>query len=807
MRNNQQPTDLKFIRAKINNNDLFRDSDVSKLNLDELVLNQIDLMEGETLYNQGDSANSIYLVADGEINLITKKSSNKTGIVISKNKFFGHNEYFLNTERNSTAVALKDSQIIELSKDNIELILKQHNSLLNNLKKLIISQSVSDNDTLENIPIVELESCENTNQIFQLEVKTKEKPNSNSTKKELSNIRDTESGNEVVQLKILGTGIDNVIKNLNENLSQLEKERNKVQSVISDYENQKKLLDEINILKEKVNQFIKSDKGKNEILGQQSYRIIELEKENIKFKELEKDYRKKIELSFNRDVKDKKLESDLKEKDNIIFKLKNEIEDIKKSIPILNETRIKLLQENEVQEKLIKEQKNNLKTSDQKIEKLISELSEKENHINEIKKDLENKNIIISKQTENEQYINSEIGKLNDSLNNKNELIENLNNKLSELQNQLYKQNENEKISLNKEKELNEKISALQSQLKEVTIELSKVTDQINHKNKIYDELKIERDNLSGEVNKLNKYIEEKNNDDNSSLLNIKEELKKLNIEIENYKISNQEKDSLNEELKTQVIKLKEAKTTVIESLTSAKIKHLEDLKKKDAKISDLLNKLGDIKNLLEEKIFLEKQQSETIDNQAQKIAELNGSINNSNESDSNNNQERDENLLIESEITVDLAADEPQYEDKPDENEIILSKCDFIKSASANEFLQDNSYEHLQYFDIHIINLNLLRATIEAASSFNIFLNDLINDEDNNLIVNLSKCQFVDSSVLGVLVNSLKKARKNKGDLKIVWPTQNESSTFRLASMDNIFQIFSNLKDALNSYSPEQKI
>ena len=80
-------------------------------------------------------------------------------------------------------------------------------------------------------------------------------------------------------------------------------------------------------------------------------------------------------------------------------------------------------------------------------------------------------------------------------------------------------------------------------------------------------------------------------------------------------------------------------------------------------------------------------------------------------------------------------------------------------------------------------------------------FLSDLINSYKNNFIINLTKCEYIDSSVLGALVNALKKATTNGVDLRIVWPDQGEYSMLHLTRMDKIFQIFNSLKQAVESY------
>ena len=92
-------------------------------------------------------------------------------------------------------------------------------------------------------------------------------------------------------------------------------------------------------------------------------------------------------------------------------------------------------------------------------------------------------------------------------------------------------------------------------------------------------------------------------------------------------------------------------------------------------------------------------------------------------------------------------------------------------------------------------------RATLDVASKFNKFLIGMITRDTSKIIVNLTNCEYIDSSILGALVSGVKKATTLEGDLRIVVGKHSEYSMFSLTKMDNIFRIFSNLKDAVNSY------
>ena len=70
---------------------------------------------------------------------------------------------------------------------------------------------------------------------------------------------------------------------------------------------------------------------------------------------------------------------------------------------------------------------------------------------------------------------------------------------------------------------------------------------------------------------------------------------------------------------------------------------------------------------------------------------------------------------------------------------------------------------------DVLIEKVNLLRASHMEASIMKSRLFEDIQLNNKKIIIDISKCDFIDSSFLGALVVSLKKIRENGGDIKIV--------------------------------------
>lgn len=105
---------------------------------------------------------------------------------------------------------------------------------------------------------------------------------------------------------------------------------------------------------------------------------------------------------------------------------------------------------------------------------------------------------------------------------------------------------------------------------------------------------------------------------------------------------------------------------------------------------------------------------------------------------------------------------------------------------------------------DIGIIHVYLNRATLAKAVSFKNFAGETINSGINKLIIDLSMCEYIDSTFLGAMVTLLKKVNSLNGDLRLVYNKNKEmpSLVFVLTRMDKVFKIFPNLQEALDSFN-----
>ena len=103
---------------------------------------------------------------------------------------------------------------------------------------------------------------------------------------------------------------------------------------------------------------------------------------------------------------------------------------------------------------------------------------------------------------------------------------------------------------------------------------------------------------------------------------------------------------------------------------------------------------------------------------------------------------------------------------------------------------------------DVIVEIVNVERASVAEANELKEHLMDAMDDGYKKIIVDLSECDFVDSSFLGVLVNSLKKVVKLEGDLKLVGFRPAVRSMFELTRLFRVFESFGNLQEAVKSYT-----
>lgn len=106
----------KQIFESIKENSIFKNANLEKIDETKVVGSLITIKEGHFIFKEGSEPTDFYIIISGEVNLsFSEKQQNS--LLLSQNDFFGHHEIINNTQRISSAIALRDSYLIRLSKD------------------------------------------------------------------------------------------------------------------------------------------------------------------------------------------------------------------------------------------------------------------------------------------------------------------------------------------------------------------------------------------------------------------------------------------------------------------------------------------------------------------------------------------------------------------------------------------------------------------------------------------------------------------------------------------------------------------
>lgn len=102
---------------------------------------------------------------------------------------------------------------------------------------------------------------------------------------------------------------------------------------------------------------------------------------------------------------------------------------------------------------------------------------------------------------------------------------------------------------------------------------------------------------------------------------------------------------------------------------------------------------------------------------------------------------------------------------------------------------------------DVLVEQVNLTRATLKEAEEFKNLLSSDLESGWKKIVVDLTECEFIDSTFLGALVVSLKKAATAGGDIRLVGIHSEVNNMFELTRMYRVFQTFQSTEDAITSF------
>ena len=105
-------------------------------------------------------------------------------------------------------------------------------------------------------------------------------------------------------------------------------------------------------------------------------------------------------------------------------------------------------------------------------------------------------------------------------------------------------------------------------------------------------------------------------------------------------------------------------------------------------------------------------------------------------------------------------------------------------------------------YGDVLIEKVNFSRATFKEAQEFKDKLVYDILTNNLKIIIDLSSCEYIDSTFLGALVIILKKMAERSGEIKYVIPQPSALYLFKITGLYGVLNLYRNKEEALESFA-----
>ena len=117
-----------------------------------------------------------------------------------------------------------------------------------------------------------------------------------------------------------------------------------------------------------------------------------------------------------------------------------------------------------------------------------------------------------------------------------------------------------------------------------------------------------------------------------------------------------------------------------------------------------------------------------------------------------------------------------------------------------------------MEYFETEIVedivieSVKLVKITYIEAKLFWDILQTSVLPKYNRIIIDISKCSFIDSAFVGVLLRTNRLLSKEKGELKLVINKDHEEKFFTIMGINRLIDTSISLSEAINGFKKKDK-
>jgi anti-anti-sigma factor len=112
--------------------------------------------------------------------------------------------------------------------------------------------------------------------------------------------------------------------------------------------------------------------------------------------------------------------------------------------------------------------------------------------------------------------------------------------------------------------------------------------------------------------------------------------------------------------------------------------------------------------------------------------------------------------------------------------------------------------FEKIYVDGVFVIAVNLIRATINEAVEFRKIIEEEINSGQTQLVIDLSKCDYIDSTFFGAIIVAAKMLIDMGYKLKVVKPTMVGEYIFSHTNYRKVFDKYKTREAAVRSFKED---
>ena len=109
---------------------------------------------------------------------------------------------------------------------------------------------------------------------------------------------------------------------------------------------------------------------------------------------------------------------------------------------------------------------------------------------------------------------------------------------------------------------------------------------------------------------------------------------------------------------------------------------------------------------------------------------------------------------------------------------------------------------EKINLEDVVVLSVELSHSTLLDSKKFKSLIEDEIRLGHHKLIIDLNKCEHIDSTFLGGIMMTFQKMNESGGKMKIVEPANPKEDIFDVTKTHKLFDMYKTREEAIKSFT-----